>query len=130
VKINHVGIVVGNIETKLRSYVENYGFEQISSILQIENQDVRVVLLGNPNDSVNIELVQPTSQDSPVASYLKRGGGVNHICFEVDDFDATAAKFRAKMVREPRPAPLEYFRGGRTFFIYRDHSLIEFLEKK
>ncbi|MGB0454923.1 MAG: VOC family protein [Bacteriovoracaceae bacterium] len=127
-KMNHIGIVVKDIKKALKTYVEDYGHTQASEILEIENQKVRVVLLNTGND-VHLELIEPSSEDSPVMSSLKRGGGINHICYEVDDIEATYEKFKAKVVRDLKPAPEEYFKGGRTFFIYRKGDLIEFLEK-
>ena len=127
-RMNHIGIVVRSIEKALVRYVDDYGYRQISSIMEIENQQVKAVLLNCGND-VNVELLEPTGEDSPVANALKRGGGVNHICYETDEFESLLERFKGKVVRSPRPAPDEYFNGGRTFFIYRGGELIEFLEK-
>lgn len=126
-KINHIGIVVADLEKALATYVEDYGYRQVSSILSIENQDVRVVLLNCGND-VNVELISPLSDASPVMSALKRGGGINHICYETDRFEELYEKFKSKVVRPPKPAPQEYFKGGRTFFAHRKGELVEFLE--
>ena len=128
-KINHIGIVVKNLQKSLQTYVEDYGYKQVSDILPIENQRVRVILLNCGNDA-NVELIEPIGEDSPVMSSLERGGGINHICYETDEFDALYEKFKTKVVRPPKPAPEEYFNGGRTFFIFRKGELIEFLELK
>ncbi len=128
-KINHIGIVVKNIESTLKAYVEDYGYRQISNILPIENQQVKVVLLNCGND-VNVELIEPMGEESPVHTALQRGGGINHICYETDQFEQMYEKFKAKVVREAKPAPLEYFKGGRTFFVHRKGELVEFLEVK
>jgi methylmalonyl-CoA/ethylmalonyl-CoA epimerase len=126
-KINHIAIVVKNIEKDMKVFVEDYGYEQISDILTIDNQQVRVVLLNCGND-MNIELIEPVGEDSPVSNALKKGGGLNHICYETKEFDRLYEKFKNKVVRSPRPAPQEYFNGGRTFFAYRRGGLVEFLE--
>lgn len=126
-KINHIGIVVSDIQRALHTYINEYGYQQISEILTIENQLVRVVLLNCGND-VNVELIEPVSEDSPVATALKRGGGINHICYETTEFDKKYEKFKNKVVRPPKPAPEVYFKGGRTFFIFRKGELVEFLE--
>ncbi len=128
-KINHLGIVVKNIEKSLKTYLEDYGYRQESSILDIENQKVRVVLLSN-EDNIKVELIEPYDEDSPSYNALKHGGGLNHICYEVENFEEFLDKYKSKIVRSPRPAPEEYFDGGRTFFIFRKGELIEFLEKK
>ena len=129
-RINHLGIVVHNIEKSLKAYLEDYGFRQISSIITIENQGVRVVVLRNEINNVNIELIEPWGENSPVLNFLARGGGINHICYETEDFEEVLRKFGNKVVRKPSPTPVEYFNGGRTVFIHRHGELIEFLEKK
>jgi methylmalonyl-CoA/ethylmalonyl-CoA epimerase len=129
IKINHIGIVVRNIEKSLSTYIEDYGYDQISDILTIDNQRVKVVLLNCGND-VNVELIQPLSSESPVTTALNRGGGINHICYETEHFEEILEKFKNKVVREARPSPESYFNKGRTFFIFRKGELIEFLEKK
>lgn len=129
IRMNHIGVVVKSIDKTLPIYLEDYGYKQISGVLTIENQKVRVVLLNCGND-VNVELIEPLTDDSPIASALKRGGGINHICYETDEFDALYEKFNSKIVVHPKPAPEEYFDGGRTFFVFRKGELVEFLEKK
>jgi len=126
-RINHIGIVVKDIAKSMKVFVDDYGYNQISNILTIENQQVRVVLLNCGND-FNIELIEPMGENSPVTNALKKGGGLNHICYETGHFDQVYEKFKAKVVRSPRPAPQEYFKGGRTFFAYGRTGLVEFLE--
>jgi methylmalonyl-CoA/ethylmalonyl-CoA epimerase len=128
-KINHIGIVVKNIAKDIKVYLDDYGYRQISNILTIENQQVRAVLLNCGND-VNIELLEPLGDDSPVSNAVKKGGGLNHICYETREFDRLYEQFRDKVVCHPKPAPQEYFRGGRTFFAFRRGGLVEFLEIK
>lgn len=129
IRMNHIGIVVANIETARKTYVEDYGYKVISEVLTIENQQVKVQLLNCGND-VNVELIEPMGEDSPVSNALKRGGGINHICYETDEFDALYEKYKSKVVRHPKPAPEAYFDGGRTFFVFRKGELVEFLELK
>ena len=128
-KINHIGVVVKNIATELRLYLEVYGFSQISEFLTIENQKVRVVLLNCGND-MNIELIEPIGNKSPVSNALRKGGGLNHICYETKEFDQLYKRFKNKVVQHPKPAPEPYFNGGRTFFAYLKGGLVEFLEIK
>lgn len=128
-KINHIAIVVKKIDKSLKTYAEDYGYRQITSVLEIDNQKVRVVLLANEQD-IKVELIEPYDEESPSYNALKRGGGLNHICYEVENFDELLEKYKNKIVRAPRPAPEEYFNGGRTFFIFRKGELIEFMEKR
>ncbi len=53
-----------------------------------------------PIGESRIELLEPTSDDSPITKFLeKRGGGIHHIAIEVDDIDASLANLRSKGVR-------------------------------
>jgi hypothetical protein len=79
---------------------------------------------------MNIELIEPLGEDSPVSNALRKGGGLNHICYETKEFDQLYESYKGKVVRHPKPAPEPYFNGGRTFFAFRKGGLVEFLEIK
>ena len=104
-KIDHIGIVVHSIPAALQVYQAALGLS-LEEIANIPDQQVQVAFL--PIGDSNIELVQPTTQDSGIAKFLaKRGEGIHHICLEVDDIEATLAQLKAHGVRlideEPRP---------------------------
>jgi methylmalonyl-CoA/ethylmalonyl-CoA epimerase len=81
-KINHIAIVVENIEKALHVYRDAVGLP-LEHIATEPAEEVRVAFL--PTASGQIELIQPTSPDSGVAKFLaKRGEGLHHICLEVD----------------------------------------------
>lgn len=126
--MHHVGIVVKDINKSIIDHVENYGLEQATDIINVKNQGVRVVLLKTGSD-IFIELIEPVDEKSPSFNAVKRGGGLDHICYETEDFSGTLDKFKNKIVRSPRPSPSNLFEKRKTFFIYRNHQLIEFLEK-
>ena len=77
-----------------------------------------------------LELIHPLSETSPVARALKQGGGLNHICYRVEDLESSIQAMvanGAKVVREPLPAVA--FDGRRVTFLYtRERELIEFVE--
>lgn len=52
-----------------------------------------------PDQGVYLELLEPVSEDSPISSYLKKGGGLHHLCFEVDDVDAACDRLGKKGYR-------------------------------
>jgi methylmalonyl-CoA/ethylmalonyl-CoA epimerase len=93
VKINHVGIVVEDIQTALSIYEAALGLP-LREVVVIPDQEVEVAFL--PIGESNIELVRPTSDDSGVARYLaNRGEGIHHVCIEVGDLEATLARLKA-----------------------------------
>ena len=82
-KLDHVGIAVHSIADALRTYQQRLGFE-LYEIVVIDEQKVRVAVL--PAGDSRIELLEPTAPDSPIQRFLeKRGEGVHHLCFQVED---------------------------------------------
>ena len=103
-KINHLGIATKGIEEALRFWEDALGLENVHTET-VEDQKVRVAML--PLGESRIELLEPTSEDSPISKFLeKRGGGIHHIAVEVEDIRAALAKLKAEGARlideEPR----------------------------
>jgi methylmalonyl-CoA/ethylmalonyl-CoA epimerase len=77
------------------------------------------------------ELVQPLTPDSPVAGFLKKGGGLHHLCYEVDDLDQQIKWMKSQrvaLVSSPKPAVA--FDGRRiAWMLTREFLLIEYLER-
>lgn len=96
-KIDHIGIVVRDIEEALGVYQAALGLP-LEEIVEVADQQVEVAFL--PIGESNIELVQPTSPDTGIARYLeKRGEGIHHICVEVDDIEAALTQLQAHDVQ-------------------------------
>ena len=84
-KINHIGIATKSIEEALKFWSDALGLENVHTEI-VEEQKVRVAML--PVGESRIELLEPTSEDSPITKFLeKRGGGIHHIAVEVDNID-------------------------------------------
>ena len=82
-KLDHVGIAVHSIKEALLTYQQRLGFA-VHEIVVIDEQKVRVAVL--PAGDSRIELLEPTAPDSPIQRFLeKRGEGVHHLCFQVED---------------------------------------------
>lgn len=96
-KINHLGIATNGIEDALKFWSEALGLENVHTEV-VEDQKVRVAML--PLGESRIELLEPTSDDSPISKFLeKRGGGIHHIAVEVEDIEASLAQLKAKGAR-------------------------------
>jgi methylmalonyl-CoA/ethylmalonyl-CoA epimerase len=96
-KINHVAIVVRNIEESLKFWESAMGLE-LHHVEDVPSQASKVAFI--PIGDSEIELVQPTTQDSGMASYLeKRGEGMHHLCIEVDDIEAKLKELKDAGVR-------------------------------
>lgn len=93
-KVDHIGIVVRDIEEALKVYRDALGLP-LAHIQEVPEQRVRIAFL--PVGDCEIELVEPTTADSGVALFLeKRGEGLHHICFEVNDIEAALRELAAK----------------------------------
>jgi methylmalonyl-CoA/ethylmalonyl-CoA epimerase len=96
-KINHIGIAVHDIEEAAKFYTEHLGL-QLGGIEEVPDQKVKVAFL--PIGEVRLELVQPTSPESPVAKFLEKNGqGFHHIAYQVEDTGVEVARLLADGVR-------------------------------
>jgi methylmalonyl-CoA/ethylmalonyl-CoA epimerase len=86
--LNHVSIVVPDIETAARRLRETYGLDVGPRML---NADQGVRLAYIELGAARIELIEPSRPDSPVAKFLERNpkGGIHHFCLGVDDVEDT-----------------------------------------
>jgi methylmalonyl-CoA/ethylmalonyl-CoA epimerase len=96
-KINHLGIATTGIDEALKFWQDALGLENVHTEV-VEEQQVRVAML--PLGESRIELLEPTSEDSPISKFLeKRGGGIHHIAVEVDDIVTALQNLKNKGMR-------------------------------
>lgn len=96
-KINHIGIAVNSIEESAPLYRDVYGMHD-EGVEVVEEQKVKVAFFGIGES--RIELLEPTSEDSPVAKFIaKNGPGVHHIAYEVEDVCAEIERLKAEGIR-------------------------------
>ncbi len=114
-KVNHVAIAVSDIETALGFWRDGLGLK-VDHVEDVPSQKATVAFI--PVGESEVELVKPTAEDTGVAKFLaERGGGMHHLCLEVDDIAATLADLKAKGVRLINEAPLE-LPGRKMAFIH------------
>ena len=112
--LDHIGIAVRSIETA-RIY-EDLGL-LIDHVETVASQGVKTAFLS-VGDS-RLELLEPTGDASPVAKFIeKRGEGVHHLCFRVDDIDAELARLKAKGYRLINESPVPGAHGCRVAFLH------------
>lgn len=104
-KIDHLGIAVESIEAALPFYTDHVGLNILHEEV-IEDQKVRALFLKVGEST--IELLEPTSPDSPIAIYLqKKGAGIHHVAYAVSDIAAKLEEAKAAGIRLidqiPRP---------------------------
>jgi methylmalonyl-CoA epimerase len=104
-RIAHIGIAVNNLDEALRLYHAAMGLP-LHGRERVEQDRVEVAFL--PVGDTEVELLEPTHPDSPVARFLeKRGEGIHHIAFEVEDIEQAMKAMRDQGFRlideQPRP---------------------------
>ncbi len=128
-KIDHIAIVVEDIEEALEFWRDTFGLE-LHHAEDVPDQESIVAFL--PIGDGEIELVKPTSEDSGIGRYLKkRGPGIHHICFEVDDIQAVLEDLQAKDVRLINETPMIGTAGKKIAFIHPESThgvLVELYE--
>jgi len=115
-KINHIGIAVKSLDDTIPFYRDNLGME-FKGIEEVPEQKVRVAMLQVGESK--IELLEPTSADSPVAKFIEKNGvGIHHIAYEVADIDVAIAKLTADGVRMIDAQPRSGAHGTRIAFVH------------
>ncbi len=96
-KIDHIGIAVPDLEEGIKLYRDVMGLK-LHAVEVVPDQKVKVAMFEAGD--VHIELLEPTSEDSPISKFIeKSGGGLHHMCYEVDDVDDCLTEYSEKGVR-------------------------------
>ena len=127
-RLDHIGIAVRSLEAA-RIY-ELLGLA-VQHTEVVETQKVKTAFLS-VGDS-NLELLEPTSPDSPIAKFIeKRGEGIHHICLRVENIEAHLERLKAAGYRLINEAPVPGAHGCRVAFLHPSAGngvLIELSEK-
>ena len=130
--LHHVGYVVPSIQAAAAGFAASLALEWDGRIIHDPAQTVYVSFFqpraaGNPV----IELVEPEGNGSAVHKFLQRGGGLHHLCYEVDSLERQLEWTRSNrdlIIRHPQPAVA--FDGRRIAWVYtRNKLLVEYLER-
>jgi methylmalonyl-CoA/ethylmalonyl-CoA epimerase len=128
-RIAHIAIVVEDIEGALGFWRDALGLP-LEHVEDVPEQQATVAFLLTHESE--LELVKPTTHDSGVARFLaKRGPGIHHICFEVDDVAATLTALKARGVRLIDEIPRIGASGKKVAFIHPESTygvLVELTE--
>ena len=115
-KIDHIGIAVSDLEQQVKFYSEVFGLSCIE-VEDVPDQKVKVAIF--PVGEVRIELLQPTSNESPIAKFIeKKGEGIHHIAYLVDDLEGNLKKLEEKEVRLIDQQPRIGAGGHKIAFIH------------
>ncbi|HEX8173702.1 MAG TPA: methylmalonyl-CoA epimerase [Pyrinomonadaceae bacterium] len=129
-KIDHLGIATRQIEEALGFWREALGLEVVE-VEEVAEQRVRVAML--PIGESRVELLEPTSDDSPIAKFLeKRGPGIHHIAVRVDDIHSALARLREQGARLIDEQPRVGAGGSLIAFVHPSSAngvLLELVEQ-
>ena len=119
-KINHIGIAVQSLDETLPFYRDELKMP-LCGIEEVADQKVRVAMLGIGESK--IELLEPTSPDSPIAKFLdKNGPGIHHIAYEVEDVAQAIEQMIAEGARMIDQVPRDGAHGTRIAFVHPKSS--------
>jgi methylmalonyl-CoA/ethylmalonyl-CoA epimerase len=98
-RIDHIGVMVKDIDEAVKVFSEIFGFRKVDASPHTDSEgDFKSVQMTA--GEVTIELIEPLDPNGPLANFLqKRGEGLHHISFEVDDIDRELELLRTKGVR-------------------------------
>ncbi|MFP3871168.1 MAG: methylmalonyl-CoA epimerase [Syntrophobacteria bacterium] len=131
VKIDHLGIAVHSIDEAKKLFQDILGLEFAGSET-VEEQKVTTAFF--PVGESEVELLESTAPDGPVAKYLeKKGEGIQHIAFRVENLEEALEELKAKGIRLIDEKPRHGAGGARIAFLHPKATcgvLIELTERK
>lgn len=130
-KVDHIGIAVKSIEESLKFYEGALGIKCTGKEF-VEEQNVMTAFL--PVGDTEVELLESTTEDGTIAKYIeKKGEGLHHIAFRVDDIEKTLEELKAQGYRLIDEKPRLGAGGARIAFIHPKATngvLIEISERE
>jgi methylmalonyl-CoA/ethylmalonyl-CoA epimerase len=132
-RLHHVGFVVSSILNEIENFAGSIGAYWDGTIFHDPLQKARMTFLRTecPTDAL-IELIEPAGEKSPVLHFLQKGGGLHHLCYEVDDLGAHLRAVQLKgAVVVRRPLPAVAFENRRiAWTLTKQKLLVEYLERQ
>ena len=130
--LHHLGFAVSSISAVAEEFAASISARWDGEVIHDPIQRVRVAFFSpvDPRNPV-FELVEPASEASPVSNFLKKGGGLHHVCYEIDDLESglgEATGVGLVVVADPTPAVA--FGGRRIAWVCSERRLlVELLER-
>ncbi len=129
-KIDHIGIAVKNLDETLKFYEDILGIKCVSTET-VEEQKVKVAFL--PIGDTEVELLESTEEDGPISKFIeKKGEGIQHIAYRVDNIEKAMEELREKGIRLIDEKPRYGAGGAKIAFLHPKSTygvLIELCER-
>ncbi|NMB08369.1 MAG: methylmalonyl-CoA epimerase [Tissierellia bacterium] len=130
-KVDHIGIAVKNLEEALEFYENTLGMKCVETEI-VEEQKVKVAFL--PIGDTEVELLESTEEDGPIAKFIeKRGEGIQHIAYRVDNIEEAIEELKSKGIRMIDEKPRYGAGGAKIAFLHPKSTfgvLIELCERE
>ena len=132
IRIDHIGIAVSDLDTGSKFW-RLIGLEQGEDELN-EEQGVNIRFFGSKQEAKapQIELLSPTSEDTPIGRFLeKKGPGIQQIAFQVDDLQSLLDKLKCEGIRLINETPTKGAHGSQIAFVHPSSTggvLVELLQ--
>jgi methylmalonyl-CoA/ethylmalonyl-CoA epimerase len=140
IKLDHIGLVVNDIARYVDLF-HTLGLTEATDPVEHPSQRTSASFVNTGLDDVYIEILEPTHEVSPVTNFLKKsGGGLHHLCFEVDDIEKMSENLVEKGYKMVKPVEncAAYDKNLKreckgvsriAFFILSERLLVELIEK-
>ena len=129
--LHHVGYAVKAIESVSDSYVTRFGYAVCTPVIHDPLQTAFVQFFSLPGDRVYLEFVSPDGPDSRLTNAVRKGGGLNHLCYIADNLEEAAGLLvQNDMMLISPPQPAVAFAGRRICWLVGEDMLpIELVER-
>ena len=121
--IDHIGIAVKEMCSGINQWVNIFGYHQQTNVTTNKKQKVNIVFLEKEG-SLDIKLIEPIDESSPIYQFAKRGGGIHHICLKCDDIEEKIdelQKLGCRLITSLQPG--EAFDNEKFAFLYAGNGL-------
>ena len=117
-RIDHIAVAVRSADAAADKLCALLGYTRKTRKVLNTRQRVAVLFLER-SGSLDIKLIEPAGEESPLWDFVRKGGGLHHVCFKVDDVETACADLAAKGARVlAQPQPGEAFDDHLIAFLY------------
>jgi len=131
-RLHHIGYATTEIAPVVETYVRRYGYERATEVIHDPQQTALVQFLKLPGETTYLEFVAPDAPQSKLIGAVKRGGGLNHLCYAAGPLEAAIEHLEAtgmKLISDPKPAVA--FAGRRICWLLGSDQLpVELVERR
>lgn len=128
-KIHHIGKVVDSIDREYEMYT-NYNFSIAPGFEKKKLDAYQKVYVGAIElNNLLLELLEPASEDSPIVNFQKKGGGLHHLCYEVNNIQHIIHEMKTtQKFRQVSPVTISVWDSKPVVFFVSNRDVIEFIE--